>query len=95
MYVYSSQHKQIFKIACQVTFSHVLTQKSGEIEFRKSWVSRVVTWVQIACQPENGYGNLDLILLGLIGYWSTAIPDELLLLWRAEPNFSPFPNHFQ
>ena len=55
----------------------------------------MVTWVQIACQPENGYGNLDLILLGLIGYWSTAIPDELLLLWRAEPNFSPFPNHVQ
>ena len=25
-------------------------------------LSRVVTWVQIACQPENGYGNLDLIL---------------------------------
>ncbi len=29
----SSQHKQIFKIACQGTFSHVLTQQSGEIDF--------------------------------------------------------------
>ena len=33
MYVYSSQHKQIFKIARQGTFSHVLTGSSGEMNF--------------------------------------------------------------